>query len=364
MSSSTELTTFIKQEAIAHGFDIVGIAQASSFEETEARLLDHIEQGHIAGLAWFTPDRASFSCSPANLLPEVRSIISLGISYLNSEPIIPTDQFENQSKNQPKAKIARYAWGKDYHEVLKEKMTALYESLRKYKGLEAGEARFLVDTARIVDRAVAQRAGVGFFGKNTNIINKKYGSWIFLCEILTNLELDYDTSGLGTCGKCTRCIDACPTAAIVQPGVVHNDHCIAYLTIELKDTIPTELRPQMGNWIFGCDICQEVCPYNKKALAGNHPELQPVMPDDAHPSLIEWLKLTADEQAFRQKFRGTPILRTKRAGLRRNIAVALGNSGFEAAIEPLQAALQDEANPVVQEHLSWALQKIQTKPNS
>jgi epoxyqueuosine reductase len=243
-------------------------------------------------------------------------------------------------------------------------MTALYETLRQYKGLEAGEARFLVDTARIVDRAVAQRAGVGFFGKNTNIINKKYGSWIFLCEILTNLELDYDTPGLGTCGKCTRCIDACPTAAIVQPGVVHNDHCISYLTIELKGTIPAELRSQMGNWIFGCDICQDVCPYNKKALAGNHPEFQPAAPDDAHPSLIEWLKLTADEQAFRQKFRGTPILRTKHAGLRRNIAVALGNSGSEAAIEPLQAALQDETNPIVQEHLSWALQKIQTKADS
>ena len=170
MSSSTELTDFIKQEAAALGFDIVGIAQAGPFEETEARLLAHIEQGHIAGLAWFTPDRASFSCTPANLLPEVRSIISLGLSYLNSEPILTDGS---------RARVARYAWGRDYHEVLKEKMTALYEALCKNKGLEAGEARFLVDTARIVDRAVSQRAGVGFLAKTLTSLIKNMALGFF-----------------------------------------------------------------------------------------------------------------------------------------------------------------------------------------
>lgn len=343
------LTGYIKEEALALGFDLVGIAPAGPFEETEARLLEHIEQGHIAGLAWFTKERAAFSSDPANLLPGVRSIISLGVSYLQDSP-------EPADTGNPRGRVARYAWGQDYHEVLKAKMQALFEMIKAHTGAE--EARLLVDTARIVDRAVAQRAGLGFFGKNTNLINKKFGSYFFAAEILTDLELDYDPPAHGTCGRCTRCLDACPTDAILAPGTVYNDRCISFLTIELKGSIPPELRPGMGEWIFGCDICQEVCPYNKKATPGNHAEFAPTDFEDTAPDLLGWLRLTEQEETFKQKFRGTPLTRPKRAGLRRNIAVALGNKGGPEALPALQEALATETDPVVREHLEWAISRL------
>ncbi len=349
MKDRRELTNLIKQEALSTGFDLVGITSPDPFMETELRLLDHIEKGRIAGLAWFTPERAAFSCDPANLLPQVRSLISLGISYLGGEP---------PANSSLEGKVARYAWGQDYHTVLKNKMEDLFEKIKEHLGEEGHQGRFLVDTARIVDRSVAQRGGLGFFGKNTNLINKKFGSFIFLAEILTDLELDYDPPGNGTCGRCTRCIDACPTGAIEEPWAVNNDRCISYLTIELKGPIPEELRPGVGNWVFGCDICQEVCPYNRKALAGNHLEFQPDPSFEVRPDLVEWLKLTATEDSFRQKFRGTPLLRPKRAGLRRNIATAIGNSHNPEAVPALVEALESEADPGVREHLIWALGQI------
>lgn len=345
-----ELTSYIKQEAQALGFDLVGIAQAGPFEETQARLLEHIEQGRIAGLAWFTKERANFASDPANLLPGVRSIISLGISYLQDPPLL--EEITN-----PRGKIARYAWGKDYHEVLKAKMQELFEKIKEATGSE--ESRLLVDTARIVDRAVAQRAGLGFFGKNTNLINRRLGSYFFLAEILTDLELEYDPPAWGTCGRCTRCIDACPTQAITEPWTVYNDRCISYLTIELKGSVPEELRQGMGEWIFGCDICQEVCPYNKKAVSGYHAEFAPAEPEESAPDLLAWLRLTAEEETFRQKFQGTPLLRPKRAGLRRNIAIALGNRAEPATLPAIQEALETEPDSNVREHLGWAITKIE-----
>ncbi|MBN9387181.1 MAG: tRNA epoxyqueuosine(34) reductase QueG [Chloroflexi bacterium] len=347
-----ELTSYIKEEARALGFDLVGIAPAGPFEETEARLLEHIEQGRIAGLAWFTKERATFASDPANLLPGVRSIISLGISYLQDSPDLA-------DSGNPRGRVARYAWGQDYHEVLKAKMQALFDKIKTCTGAE--EARLLVDTARIVDRAVAQRAGLGFFGKNTNLINKKLGSYFFVAEILTDLELEYDAPAHGTCGRCTRCIDACPTEAIIAPGTVYNDRCISFLTIELKGSIPPELRPGMGEWIFGCDICQEVCPYNKKATPGNHAEFAPADFEDTAPDLLGWLRLTEQEETFRQKFRGTPLSRPKRAGLRRNIAVALGNRAEPSTLPDLQEALENETDPVVREHLEWAISRLNSR---
>jgi epoxyqueuosine reductase len=209
-----------------------------------------------------------------------------------------------------------------------------------------------------VDRAVAQRAGLGFAGKNTNLINKTYGSWLFLAEILTDLELEYDPPGWGSCGRCRRCIEVCPTGAIVEPWAVANDLCISYLTIELRGHILEELRESIGEWVFGCDLCQEVCPYNKKALITNHPEFQPSDSFHTRPNLLEWLRLTETEQLFREKFRKTPLVRPKRAGLRRNIAIALGNSRDRVAVVPLGQALRDEPDAMVREHLVWALGQI------
>lgn len=350
VESMNDLSEIIKREALQEGFDIVGIANASPFAETEERLLAHIQQGLISGLVWFTPERASFSCDPANLLPQVRSIISLGMSYL-SEDTTPEPEAGN-----PRAKVARYAWGQDYHTVLRQKMERLFGRVQEQSG--AKEARFLVDTARIVDRAVGQRAGLGFYGKNTNLINKKLGSYFFLCEILTDLELEPDAPGLGTCGKCTRCLDVCPTQAFIAPWQLDNNRCISYLTIEHRGSIPEELRPQMGQWVFGCDLCQEVCPYNRKITPTNHPEFSPPAPGEGQPSLLAWLHLTETEDSFRTRFRGTPLLRTKRAGLRRNIAVALGNSADPATIPKLEAALASETDPVAREHLSWAITQL------
>jgi epoxyqueuosine reductase len=348
--TAEELTTFIKQTAPECGFDLVGITTAAPFLETEARLLEHIAAGRIDGLAWFTPERARVSADPSKLMSQVRSIISLGCAYLTTAPGLAEDG------DRPHGKVARYAWGKDYHEVLKAKMQTLFERIKEFSGAEEG--RLLVDTARIVDRAVGQRAGLGFFGKNTNLINKKLGSYFFLAEILTDLELIADEPATGTCGKCTRCLDVCPTDAFDEAWQLHNDKCISYLTIEKRDSIPLELRANMGQWVFGCDLCQEVCPYNKKVIPLNHAEFVPLLPGDSAPDLLEWLEITADEQSFRQKFKGTPLLRPKRSGLRRNIAVALGNTANPAVLTALRAALATEPDPMVREHLQWAINQL------
>jgi epoxyqueuosine reductase len=351
----TILTDLIKEAAHQEGFDLVGISSADPFNQTEEILLEHIRQGLISGLVWFTPERASFSCDPANLMPQVRSIISLGISYL-SDDISPIEE-----ANQPLGRIARYAWGQDYHSVLRQKMERLFLKVQEMSG--AREARFLVDTARIVDRAVGQRAGLGFFGKNTMLINKGLGSYFFLCEILTDLELETDEEGVGTCGKCTRCLDVCPTGALLAPWKLHNDLCISYLTIEYRGSIPLELRPQMGQWVFGCDLCQEVCPYNRKVVATNHREFTPPAPGEGSPSLLNLLQVTETDEAFRTRFRGSPLLRPHRAGLRRNVAVALGNAAQPNTLPALYAALESETDAVAREHLQWAIAQIEASNN-
>ena len=371
------LTARIKERAREIGFDVIGITNAEPFDETGARLQEHIAAGYIAGLAWFTPERAAVSSDARNLMPNARSIISLGVSYLSFGAT------EMTRPGEPHGRVARYAWGRDYHLTLKDMMAELVGWIGQEIGVENPDARLLTDTARIVDRAVAQRAGIGFFGKNANIINPDYGSWLLLAEILTDLDLVPDAPGVGTCGTCTRCIDACPTDAIRAPGVVHNDRCISYLTIELKGAMPRELREGVGNWVFGCDICQEVCPYNHKPVVVNRPPDHasfrardvphgsdiPPSPTSS-PNLFAWLRLTEDDVTFRAAFKDSPISRPKRAGLRRNMAVALGNTGDSDAIDPLSRLLLGDdtqtspmrgmrlardPDPVVRGHAAWAL---------
>ena len=240
------------------------------------------------------------------MMPGAQTVVSLGISYLSTEPVQPSEP------GLPRGRVARYAWGLDYHEVFKEKLWALHACVQELLGRDV-EARALSDTARIVDRAVAQRAGLGWYGKNTNLLNRQFGSWILLGELLLDVELPPDEAVRTHCGACTRCLPSCPTGALIAPGVLDNNRCISYLTIELRGPIPREMRPLISDWVFGCDICQEVCPVNRKAEAGNHPEFAPQAGIGSSPSLLELLDITEEE--FRERFRHSPVKRTKRVRL-------------------------------------------------
>src|SRR5712692_9593189 len=250
-------TITIKEYAYSLGFDIVRITSAEEFLDTERIIKERISQGLMDGLPWFTAERAEVSCYPDALLPGARSIIALAMFYLTEQP----DEVESDV---PRGCISRYAWGDDYHEIIKPRLQQFATWLRNYgrDEVENVETRLYVDTGRMVDRAVAQRAGLGWYGKNTNILTKGWGSWVFLGEIVTNLPLQSDTPVKTNCGSCEICLHACPTQALPAPYVLDNTRCISFLTIELRGSIPLELRPLMGNLIFGCDICQEVCPVN------------------------------------------------------------------------------------------------------
>lgn len=362
--------TMIREYAYELGFDSVRITGAEAFPEAERALKERIAQGFFDGLPWFTAERAEVSCYPDALLPEARTIIALALCYLSEQP-------DESQEGGPRGRISRYAWGDDYHDLIKPKLQQFAAWLREQTRDEMPEleTRLFVDTGRMVDRAVAQRAGLGWYGKNTNILTKGWGSWVFLAEIVTNLELDeadFDAPLKANCGNCEICLHACPTGALPEPYVLDNGRCISYLTIELRGSIPLELRPLMGNLIYGCDICQQVCPVNLVAErrlglrqdgpAGTRPlvlhprqEFRPRVNTGSSPELIPLLKLTEEE--FRERFRRSPIKRTKRRGLLRNVCVALGNSGDRSAVPALIEALHHE-EPLVRGHAAWALGQL------
>jgi epoxyqueuosine reductase len=360
--------TTIKEHAYQLGFDSVYITSATAFPEAERTLKERIAQGLMDSLPWFTAERASISCHPDALLPEAKSIIALAMCYLSEQP-------NEDQTDEPRGRISRYAWGDDYHDLIKPKLQQFAAWLREYASEERLETRLFVDTGRMVDRAVAQRAGLGWYGKNTNILTKGWGSWVFLAEIVTNLSLseeEFDQPLKANCGNCEICLHACPTGALPAPYILDNRRCISYLTIELRGSIPLELRPLMGNLIFGCDICQQVCPVNliaerRLGLRGNstsgvrpltfHPrqEFRPRSFTGSSPELIPLLKLTEEE--FRTRFRASPIKRTKRRGLLRNVCVALGNSGDQRAVPALIEALHHD-EPLVRGHAAWALGQL------
>jgi epoxyqueuosine reductase len=369
-------TTTIKEYAYSLGFDLARITSAEAFPEAERVIQERIARGLMDGLPWFTAERAAVSCHPDALLPEAQSIITLAMFYLTQQP-------DEQDDGIPRGRISRYAWGDDYHEIIKPKLQQFAAWLREYARNDVPEVgtRLFVDTGRMVDRAVAQRAGLGWYGKNTNILTKGWGSWVFLAEIVTNLPLggdggqNYDRPSKASCGSCDICLRACPTAALPAPYVLDNTRCISFLTIELRGSIPLELRPLMGNLIFGCDICQQVCPVNivaerrlglrsdgKISSAPSQPiqfhprrEFRPRPETGGSPELIPLLALT--EEQFRERFRLSPIRRTKRRGLLRNVCVALGNIGDPQAIPALIGALHDH-EPLVRGHAAWALGRI------
>ncbi|HLH72424.1 MAG TPA: tRNA epoxyqueuosine(34) reductase QueG [Chloroflexota bacterium] len=351
MSSPTEtlkLKEAVKQLARQHGFPLVGIASAERFVEAEQSLLERIAAGFFAGLSWFTAERARFCCEPRNHMADACSLIALGISY---------NALAAPAASGLRGRVARYAWGRDYHHELGERLKKFCRDLRTIcpPGIKL---KTFVDHGRIVDRAVAQRAGLGWYGKNSNILTHQFGSWVFLAEVLTNLPLPPDAPVRTHCGHCQVCIPACPTGAIVAPGVIHSDRCISFLTIELRGPIPRALRPLIGDWIFGCDVCQDVCPVNRKAAVVAPSAFAPEHGVGARPELLPLLGLS--DQEFRQRFGHTPLSRAGRRGLLRNVCVALGNLGDPVAIPALQRALGDP-EPLVRGHAAWALGQLAEK---
>lgn len=343
-----KLETLIKEYGKELGFDIVGITSAEPFLRDEQAAIERIRQGLMDGLPWYTEERVHKATHPEVLLPDAKSVVSLAVSYLTGEPQATGDS--------PGGKIARYAWGDDYHKVIKARLREFADGLSSRVGREV-KARIFVDDGPMNDRAAAERAGVGWFGKNTNILTPTHGSWVFLGQVITDLELRPDKPLSKTCGECVRCIDACPTGAIVAPYVIDNTRCISFLTIELRDAIPRELRPLIGDWVFGCDICQDVCPVNRKAQQSLEPAFRQ-RHDFGAPALIPLLDL--DDDGFRDRFRNSPVKRAKRVGLQRNVCVALGNIGDSAAVPALTRALHSD-DALVRSHAAWALGRIRGK---
>lgn len=348
--------------SMAHelGFDLAGIAPAVR-SPTADQFFQWLENGHHGNMQWL--DKGERRADPSLVLEHARSIIVVGKSYYTQDP--PDDVW----KDPLRGRIARYAWGPDYHDVITPTLAQLSGFIRDKHPAE--NCRYYVDTGPVLERSFAALAGLGFVGKNTLIISPAHGSYIFLGVILTTLELEpsqgadppsellFQTAEghvkLGSCGSCTRCQTICPTHAFPAPFILDSRKCISYLTIELKESIPVDLRPLMGSWIYGCDACQEVCPWvHRIAEPGSHAFLS-WDPDRYAPRLTDLLQL--DQDGFRRKFKGTPMKRTKRRGLLRNAAVALGNSGDPSVKPALENALHDE-EPLVREHAAWALDRL------
>lgn len=302
MSDQESLSRWIKQEALQMGFFHCGISRAEFLEEEAPRLEKWLHQNYHGDMGWMA-NHFDKRLDPRLLVPGAKSVISLLFNYY-TEAVQP--------ENAPK--ISRYAYGKDYHLVIKDKLHLLFSRIREKAGHIEG--RVFVDSAPVMDKAWAKRSGLGWVGKHTNLINKEAGSYFFIAEIICDLELAYDGPVKDYCGTCTRCIDACPTDAITEPYQVDGSKCISYFTIELKKEIPQEMHGKFGDWAFGCDICQEVCPWNRFASEHDAPELKP------YPEILEWDEKDwheMTEEAFRQIFRHSPIKRTGFDGLKRNL---------------------------------------------
>ena len=303
----------MKAQAEALGFDLCGVAPVDDFPEL-AVLREWLDRGYAGEMAWMarTADRRR---DVRAVMPRAQSVIVTGTLYNTDRPY---------SIDQPAgvARISRYAWGDDYHDVLKPRLDALVAWMRRASA-QPFDALTYVDTGPVQERVYAQYAGLGWIGKNTCLINAEVGSWLFLGVAITSLALEPDTQGLERCGTCTRCLEACPTGALVEPGVLDSTRCLSYLTIELRAPIPEPLRPALGAHVYGCDICQDVCPYNRPAPVSSDPHWQPRPGLDA-PALAE-LRERPDAE-LRRMVKGGPMTRAKLAGLRRNLDVAASNN--------------------------------------
>ncbi|MFA6108932.1 MAG: tRNA epoxyqueuosine(34) reductase QueG [Candidatus Latescibacterota bacterium] len=335
------LADAIRARALELGFDRVGFTSAEPLAG-RVFLASWLDLGYAGGMEYLKRhlDRRG---DPALQVPGARTVICLAAGYT---PALPS------SGDPGRGRISAYALGPDYHLWLVERLRLLWGFIAAEAGRSV-HGRWYVDTGPVLERELAVRAGLGWRGKNTCLIDQRQGSYAFLGEILTDLELPGDAPGIDRCGTCTRCLEACPTQALVAPYLLDARRCIAYLTVELKGAVPRELREGMGAWIFGCDLCQEVCPWNRRSASRETGSTEERAA--AQPSLVELLEL--DRKAFKARFGHTPVERTRRRGLLRSVAVALGNAGDRRAVPALVQALLDE-EPLVRGHAAWALGRL------
>ena len=353
------MKTAIQQRARELGFDDCRFATAlppATAPQFERWLADR-HHGEMA----YLERNAHKRVDPQRVLAGARSIVSLAVAYEapeTSNALRDACSVAGTTRNTPSSSglIARYARFSDYHEVIGGKLKTLAEFMDQVGG-EGTRSLWYVDTGPLLERDLAQRAGLGFVGKHTNLISRKLGNWIFLSEIITTLEIPPDAAEANRCGTCTRCLAACPTAAITAPFQLDARRCISYLTIELKGPIPLEFRPAIGNRIYGCDDCVAVCPWNRFAREGKMMRHH-ARPELATPDLLELLAL--DVAGFKKRFQGTPMLRARRRGLLRNVCVALGNIGDASALPALTRASKDP-EPLIAEHAAWAMEQIKKR---
>jgi epoxyqueuosine reductase len=347
--TETATATLVKLAARDAGFELAGIAPVREFRELEY-FPEWIANGHAGEMRYLESRDEQGQLKRSSLsrvAPWARSVIVCALNYNTAQP------YSTQAAEPTQGWISRYAWfNGDYHDFVMKRLRQVEAKLRE--SAAELETRCYVDTGPIVERIYAKYAGLGWIGKNTCVINQKIGSWLFLGVILTSLELTPDLPAADRCGTCTRCLDACPTNAFTAPHQMDASRCIAYLTIEKRGDIPMEFRDQMGRQVFGCDICQDVCPWNRKAPASNASEFQP-RAELVNPALY-WLA-TITEENFRKAFRGSPVKRTKRQGVRRNAVLAMASSGDQRFAAVLERLANDE-DPVVAEHARWALEQM------
>jgi epoxyqueuosine reductase len=346
----------IKDAASEVGFDLAGIAGVGEFRELE-KFPDWIEQGRAGEMQYLEARNEAGDLKRASLnnaAPWAKSVVVVAVNYNSEQP------YSTDSVDPTRGWISRYAWSeRDYHDVILPKLRILEARIAGF-AKEAGQefrSWSYVDTGPVVERVYAKYAGIGWIGKNTCILNQEQGSWLFLGVILTSLALQPDLPAPDRCGTCRACIDACPTNAFPAPYELDATRCIAYLTIEKKGVIPEDLREGMGRQIFGCDICQDVCPWNSKAPVGTEPGFAP-RTEFVNPAL-EWLA-SLDADGFREAFRKSPIKRAKLTGVRRNVVTAMGNSG-RLEFAPTLRKLAEDEDPAVAEHARWALQQLERK---
>ncbi|MGD0906339.1 MAG: tRNA epoxyqueuosine(34) reductase QueG [Candidatus Acidiferrales bacterium] len=374
-----ERTARIIEISHALGFDLCGVAPAEDYPEL-AHLIEWLERGHAGEMRYLNDERRR---SPSLVMQGARSVIVFGMNYNTALPSSIDAPEAIASQAGPQGWISRYAWGDDYHKVFGDRLESVIKNLRdEFRDLpESFDARAYVDAGPIVERVAAKYAGLGWLAKNTCLINEELGSWLFLGAIVTTLDLaaslgPVETPAPDLCGNCTLCIDACPTGALIEPYAMDARRCISYLTIELRGSIPEEFREPMGRHVFGCDICQDVCPWNRKAPSTR---LQNFMPrlhrsDSGQPASLfspelEWL-ISLTEEEFREVFRGSPVKRTKWRGLVRNACIAIGNSGLRSheprypEIRNRLSQLAVSGDAILAEHALWALNRLVDRERS